>query len=183
MAAVGRILCVNDEPSILSTLETFLVPKGYEVISAQNGEEALEKLKAGRIDLILQDVKMPSPDGYEICRRIKADERTVNIPVIMITEGKRERTKGVEAGAEDFISLPLNEAEVLSRVKMLLKGKEQPARRLGELLVEMGFINEEKLQEALRIAKGKNIKVGEALISMGALASITYTGCSARNWG
>ena len=88
MAAVGRILCVNDEPSILNTLETFLVPKGYEVISApKNGEEALEKLKAEGIDLVLQDVKMASPDGYEICRRIKADQRTTNIPVIMIPRG------------------------------------------------------------------------------------------------
>jgi DNA-binding response OmpR family regulator len=168
-AAAGRILCVNDEPSIFHTLETFLVPKGYEVISVQNGAEALEKLKAEKIDLVLQDVKMPDPDGYEICRRIKGDERTLDIPVIMITKGKTERMKGVEAGAEDFISLPLNEAEVLARVQMLLKGKGQPERRIGELLIEMGFINEEKLQEALRISKGKNIKVGEALISMGAL--------------
>ena len=169
MAAVGRILCVNDEPSIFNTLETFLVPKGYEVINAQNGEEAIEKLKAERIDLVLQDVKMPSPDGYEICRRIKGDERTMDIPVIMITKGKMERMKGVEAGAEDFISMPLNEAEVLTRIKMLLKGRGQPERRIGELLIEMGFINEAKLQEALIISKGKNIKVGEALISMGAL--------------
>ena len=93
---------------------------------------------------------MPSPDGYEICRKIKADERTTDIPVIMITKEKTERVKGVEAGAEDFISMPLNEPEVLARVKMLLKGKGQPERRIGELLIEMGFINEEKLQEALR---------------------------------
>ncbi len=166
-----KILCVDDEPAILKTFEILLVPNGYEVIKAQNGQEALEKLKEERIDLVLMDVMMPKLDGLEACRRIKGDERTRNIPVVLITalSAKGDRIKGIEAGAEDFISKPFDAAEVLARVKMLLKSKSLSERRIGELLIEMGFITEEKLQEALIISREQKIKVGEALNSMGAL--------------
>lgn len=131
-----RILCVDDDASILKTFEILLVPNGYEVVKAQNGQEALEKLKEERIDLVLMDVKMPKLDGVETCRRIKTDERTMNIPVVLITtlSAKGDRIKGIEAGAEDFISKPFDVAEVLARVKMLLKTKSLSERRIGELL-------------------------------------------------
>src|SRR4030042_4495378 len=166
-----KILCVDDEASILKTFEILLVPNGYEVIKAQNGQEALEKLKEERIDLVLMDVMMPKLDGLEACRRIKGDERTRNIPCVLITalSAKGDRIKGIEAGAEDFLSKPFDAAEVLARVKMLLKSKSLSERRIGELLIEMGFITEKKLQEALIIAREQKIKVGEALHSMGAL--------------
>ena len=166
-----RILCVDDEPAILKTFEMLLAPNGYEVIEAQNGQEALEKLKEDRIDLVLMDVKMPKLNGLEACRRIKEDEKTRSIPVILITgmAAKGDRVKGIEAGAEDFLWKPFDAAEVLARVKMLLKSKSLSERRIGELLIEMGFITEEKLQEALVIAREQKIKVGEALHSMGAL--------------
>jgi len=166
-----RILCVDDEPEILKFLEAVLVPKGYEVIKAENGEEALQKLKEQRIDLVISDVKMPKMNGFEVCRWIKEDERYRNIPIIIITglAAKEDRIKGIETGAEDFISKPIDPAEVLARIKMLLKVKALHERRIGELFIEMGFITEQQLQKALKIAKEQNIKVGEALYSMGAL--------------
>ncbi len=166
-----KILCVDDEPGILKFLEAVLAPKGYEVIKAENGEEALEKLKEKGIDLVISDVKMPKVDGFQVCRRIKEDPASRNIPVILITgfTAKEDRVKGIEAGAEDFISKPVDPAEVLARIKMLLKVKVRHERRIGELFVEMGFITEDQLQEALKVAKEQNIKVGEALYSMGAL--------------
>ena len=166
-----RILCVDDEPKILKFLEAILVKNGYEVIPAENGEEALEKIKKERIDLILSDVTMPQMDGFELCRKIKEDERYRGIPVVMITglTAKVDRVKGIEAGAEDFISKPIDAAEVIARVKMLLKAKEKQERNIGELLIDMGFITEEQLQEALILAKEENIKVGEALYSMDVL--------------
>ena len=166
-----RILCVDDEPNVLKFLEAVLVPNGYEVIKAEDGEEALEKLKEERIDLVLSDVTMPKMDGFEVCRRIKGDDRYRNIPVVIITglTAKQDRIKGIDAGAEDFISKPIDPAEVLARIKMLLKVKVRHERRIGELFVEMGFITEDQLQEALKVAKEQNIKVGEALYSMGAL--------------
>jgi DNA-binding response OmpR family regulator len=172
MAATNpTILCVDDQPEILNFLQAMLLPKDYEVIKAENGLEALEKLNEERVDLVILDVKMPKMDGFETCRRIKEDDRYRNIPVIMITgiTANKERIKGIEAGAEDFISKPFDPEEILARIKMLLKAKTIDKRRIGELFVEMGFVDEEQLQKALTIADEQNIKVGEALYTMGAL--------------
>jgi DNA-binding response OmpR family regulator len=128
-----RILCVDDEPNVLKFLEAVFVPNGYEVTKAENGEEALEKIKKERIDLILSDVTMPQMDGFELCRKIKEDERYRGIPVVMITglTAKADRVKGIEAGAADFISKPIDAAEVLARVRMLLKAREEHERKIG----------------------------------------------------
>jgi CheY-like chemotaxis protein len=75
-----RILCFDDEPNVLKFLEAVLVPNGYEVTKAEDGEEAMKKLKEERIDLVLSDVTMPKMDGFEVCRRIKGDDRYRNIP-------------------------------------------------------------------------------------------------------
>ena len=166
-----RILCVDDEPVILRFLEAILVPKGYEVVKAENGEEALGKIQTERVDLIISDVTMPKMNGFQLCSRIKGDERYRDIPVIIITglTEKEDRVKGIEAGAEDFISKPIDAAEVLARVRMLLKTKEVHEKRIGELFIEMGFISEEQLGKALKVSKEQDIKVGEALYSIEAL--------------
>jgi DNA-binding NtrC family response regulator len=120
-----RILCVDDEPLNLDLLEAMLSPRGYDVVSALNGREALEKIKTERIDICLLDVMIPGMDGFEICRRIKSDELHRNIPVVMITSftDNDNRIRGIEAGAEDFISKPFDSSEVLARIKMLLHVK------------------------------------------------------------
>ncbi len=121
----SRVLCVDDEPLNLNLLEALLVPRGYEMIKARNGQEALEKIRTERIDICLLDVMMPVMDGFEVCRRIKADQDHGNIPVVMITAyaDKENRIRGIEAGAEDFISKPFDKGEVLARVAMLLRVK------------------------------------------------------------
>ncbi len=120
--SVARILCVDDEALNISLLEAMLSPRGYDVVSAVNGPEALKKIKAERIDICLLDVMMPGMDGFEVCRRIKSDDLHRNIPVVMVTsyEDMANRIRGIEAGAEDFISKPFDSAEVLARIKMLL---------------------------------------------------------------
>jgi len=120
-----RILCVDDEPQNLKLLEALLSTRGYEVLKAANGQEALERINEQSIDIVLLDVMMPEMDGYEVCRKIKDDERQRQVPVVMITSlsSKEDRIKGIEAGAEDFISKPFDQAEVLARIKMLLKIK------------------------------------------------------------
>jgi response regulator RpfG family c-di-GMP phosphodiesterase len=122
---MARILCVDDEPLNLTLLEAILSPRGYDVVSAENGAEALEKIAAERIDICLLDVMMPGMDGFEVCRRIKSDEDRGTIPVIMITayDDRENRIRGIEAGAEDFIAKPFDAAEVLARIKMLLHVK------------------------------------------------------------
>ena len=120
-----RILCVDDEPLNICLLQAILLPRGYEVVIAVNGQEALDAICAGRIDLCLLDVMMPGMDGFEVCRTIKSDERYRTIPVVMITSysDKDHRIKGIEAGAEDFIAKPFDHIEVLARIKMLLHVK------------------------------------------------------------
>jgi len=120
------ILCVDDEPTNLKVLEGFLEPRGYALIMAQNGLEALQAIQEQKIDIVLLDVMMPGMTGFEVCRRIKEHERTRSIPVVMITSLRStgDRIRGIEAGAEDFITKPYDHEEVLSRVKMLLKVKD-----------------------------------------------------------
>jgi DNA-binding NtrC family response regulator len=122
---MARILCVDDEPLNLSLLEAMLSPRGYNVVSAVSGPQALEKIAAQRIDICLLDVMMPGMDGFEVCRRIKSDDLHRNIPVVMVTShaDMENRIRGIEAGAEDFITKPFDSAEVLARIKMLLHVK------------------------------------------------------------
>ena len=125
MKTKSVILVVDDEPLNIELLEAHLIPQGYEILKADDGEAALKTIGENAVDLVLLDVMMPKIDGFEVCRRIKADERLQNIPVVMITalSAKEDRIKGIEAGAEDFISKPIDKAEVLARVRMLLKMK------------------------------------------------------------
>ena len=116
---------MDDEPLNLSLLEAMLSPQGYDVVSALNGPDALEKIRTESIDICLLDVMMPGMDGFEVCRRIKSDDLHRNIPVVMITSfaDMENRIRGIEVGAEDFISKPFDSAEVLARIKMLLHVK------------------------------------------------------------
>jgi response regulator RpfG family c-di-GMP phosphodiesterase len=125
MITKPRILCVDDEPLNLMVLEGVLVPKGYEVITAERGKKALDMIKEQKIDIVLLDVMMPEMNGYEVCRKIKDDEKYRSIPVVMITSlsSKDDRIRGIEAGADDFISKPFDHGEILARIKMLLKVK------------------------------------------------------------
>ena len=121
-----KILCVDDDPINLKLLEALLVSRGYAVIKAEGGRTALEKISEQKIDLILLDVMMPEINGFEVCAMIKEEERFRNIPIVMVTalRSKDDRIRGIEAGADDFISKPFDQGEILARVKMLLKIKD-----------------------------------------------------------
>ncbi len=122
----SRILCVDDEPVNLKLYDAFLQPQGFEVLHAQSGPQALEIVRLQQVDLVLLDVMMPEMNGYDVCRRIKEDREHGNVPVVMITslQNRKERTKGIEAGAEDFISKPIDQGEVLARIRMLLRMRD-----------------------------------------------------------
>jgi response regulator RpfG family c-di-GMP phosphodiesterase len=116
---------VDDDSLNLSLLEAILLPRGFDVVLAGSGPEALEKIQTERIDICLLDVMMQGMDGFEVCRRIKSDDEHSNIPVVLITalSDTQNRIRGIEAGAEDYISKPFDAAEVLARIKMLLHVK------------------------------------------------------------
>ena len=125
MKAKPVILIVDDEPQNIELLEAYLIPQGYEINKAANGEEALGKLSDNQIDLILLDVKMPGMDGFEVTRRIRKDNTHRLLPIIIVTtlQETEDRVKGIEAGCDDFISYPVDKIELLARVRSLLKVK------------------------------------------------------------
>ena len=121
----GKILVVDDYAANVKLLERNLQAAGYETVVAYDGQEALEQVAAEKPDLVLLDIMMPKVDGFEVCRRLRADEATAVIPVIMVTALKEteDRIRGLEAGADDFISKPFDRGELLARVKSLLQVK------------------------------------------------------------
>ena len=121
-----RILVVDDQEANRTSAEVTLAPQGYEIIQASDGESALDLVAAEAPDLILLDVMMPGMDGYQVCARLKEDERTRLIPVIMLTSlsDLEDKIRGIEAGADDFLSKPFHQAELSARVRSLLKLKQ-----------------------------------------------------------
>ena len=121
----GRILVVDDYPANVKLLERNLRTAGYETVAAYDGQEALDKVKTEKPDLVLLDIMLPKIDGFEVCRRLRADEATAVIPIIMITAlmETEDRIRGLEAGGDDFISKPFDRGELLARVKSLLQIK------------------------------------------------------------
>ena len=122
---MSMIMIVDDEPRILFLVRIMLEKKGYNVVEAKNGEECLEKLKEEKPDLILLDVMMPGEDGWEICKKIKTNENTKDIPVAMFTVRHSDVAlkKSIEyAHADSHINKPFNMKDLLKKVKRLLKG-------------------------------------------------------------
>ena len=108
------ILAVDDQPQNLRLLDAVLAPRGYRLVTASSGEQALEKLSEAVPDLVLLDIVMPGIDGYEVCRRIRNNPATAYLPVVMITaSGDQEKVSSIQAGADDFVSKPFDLAEVL----------------------------------------------------------------------
>jgi C4-dicarboxylate-specific signal transduction histidine kinase len=172
LETAARILCVDDGPLNLSLLDAMLSPRGYAVVTAADGPQALEKIEAERIDICLLDVMMPGMDGFEVCRRIKSDARYRNIPVVLITSYSEteHRIRGIEAGAEDFITKPFDSAEVLARVKMLLQVKSLHDR-LQEAHHEIAELNS-SLEARIARAVDEIRQKDQMLIVQGRLAAM-----------
>ncbi|HEV7147451.1 MAG TPA: response regulator [Pedococcus sp.] len=120
----GTVLVVDDLAQNRRLMDAILTPRGFTVVVAASGQEALSILTQRLPDVVLLDVLMPELDGYETCRRIRANPRTAFLPVVMVTaSGERWRLRGLEAGADDFITKPLDQAELLARMRSLVRIK------------------------------------------------------------
>jgi signal transduction histidine kinase len=124
-AIPAKVLVVDDEPRNLEVVSHFLEMEGLRVATAGDGEAALAAVAAEAPDVILLDVMMPGLEGFEVCRRLKADPATVFIPVVILTalKGTQERIKGAAVGADDFLSKPFDHVELITRVKSLVRVK------------------------------------------------------------
>ena len=117
---MAKILVVDDEASIVTMLAYNLKKEGYDVVTAEDGEVALEKFESEKPDLLLLDIMMPKMDGYEVCRKIREKS---NVPIIMLTARADEVDKvvGLEMGADDYVTKPFGNRELIARVKANLR--------------------------------------------------------------
>ena len=144
------VLAVDDLPANVRLLDAVLSPRGYRVLGAGSGPEALALVAERRPDLILLDIVMPEMDGYEVCRRLRQDPATAFLPVVMITaSGDQERLLAIEAGADDFVAKPFDQAELLARVRSLLRIKRYHDTIEGQAaeLAEWNRTLEQRVQE------------------------------------
>lgn len=121
-----NVLVVDDEPNIVLSIKFLINQQGYAVRTASNGEEALQELSRQIPDLILLDIMMPKPDGYEVCQKIRATPEWKDIPVIMLTAKGRdvEKQKGLAMGADDYITKPFATHELVAKVRAVLNEKK-----------------------------------------------------------
>jgi len=157
MDSKRRILVVDDENRNIRLLEAMLIPLGYEVVTAVNGQEALERVKETSPDVILMDIMMPVMDGFEAARKLKEDKGTMVIPIVMVTalHDVEDRVKALEAGADDFLSKPVDKTELQARVQSSMKVKayhDHMKNYQGELEVEVAR-RTDQLQEAFEKIK------------------------------
>jgi DNA-binding response OmpR family regulator len=135
MVRASRILIVDDEPFNVDYLQQELEELGYETVSARDGKEALERVAAQVPDLVLLDVRMPVMDGFTVCRILKGSEATRLVPIVIMTtlDGIEDKIKGIEAGADDFLTKPVNQRELLARIRTTLRVKDTVDKKLYEL--------------------------------------------------
>jgi len=157
-----KILVADDEKRDLRLMEDLLTPLGYEVLLASNGREAVERVREVPPDLILLDVIMPKMNGFEVAKRLKEDDNTRAIPIVMVTslDAAEDRAKAFDAGADDFLSKPIDKTELKARVQSLLKVKaynDHMRDYQQELEAEVAQKTKE-LSQALEKVKGASLE-------------------------
>jgi class 3 adenylate cyclase len=172
-----KILVVDDMPQNVRLLQAVLTSHGYSVTSASSGPEALERVAAELPDLVLLDIQMPGMNGYEVCRRLRADPSTRFLPVVMVTSSDTEvRVNAIEAEADDFIPKPFNQQELLGRVRSLIRIKQyhdtiqSQAAELAELNTNLESRVAEQVEELERLSRLKRFlspQLADMIVSSG----------------
>jgi class 3 adenylate cyclase len=166
----ARILVVDDQRTTAEMVSGLLRNLGYEVDCALGGQEALQVVREKGTDLVISDIVMPGLDGYELCRRLRANAATALLPVILVTGAEQsERIKGVEAGADDFLAKPVNWAELFARVKRLLQVKalQDEIKDLNARLEQRVREQVAQLERLSRMKRFFSRAVAEAIVAGG----------------
>ncbi len=137
-STAGRILVAEDNPQGSELLEAYLADAGYEVNTATDGDSTLRLVREWKPDLVLLDIMMPRLSGFEVCKSLKSDPATRDVPVIMVTalDQPSDVEKAVDAGTNDFLTKPINKSELLLRIRAMLAN-----RRGSELSATIDYIN------------------------------------------
>ncbi len=137
---VSKILIVEDEEDIQRLLFFHLIKQNYHVSSADSGEEALKKIGEEEFDLILLDIMLPGVDGIEVCKRIRQNEKTRHLPILMLTAKAEEEdiVCGLDSGADDYITKPFSPKVLLARIKALLRRSKQKEDGSQEQIISLG---------------------------------------------
>lgn len=165
----ARVLVVDDIMPNVKLLEAKLTSEYYDVITATRGEEALKKIKKDSPDIVLLDVMMPGMDGFEVCRKIKADPALAHIPVVMVTAltDSEDKVRGLEAGADDFLSKPINDTALMARVRSLVRLKmaldewrvrENTANQLGVVNESSNLMEESAEKSSVLVVEDKDLE-------------------------
>jgi len=167
----ARILVVDDTAHNVKLLADVLVARGYAVSTASSGKEALEKVASDAPDLVLLDVVMPEMSGYEVCKTLRADPATARLPVVMVTalDPSQERVKGIDAGADDFLTKPINQPELIARVRSLLRVKQlwDELAKLNRTLEQRVQAQVTQLEQLGRLKRFFSPQLAEAIVSGG----------------
>jgi DNA-binding response OmpR family regulator len=173
----AKILVVDDVPQNARLLEAVLIPRGYDVSIAHHGQAALDRVQAEDIDLVLLDVMMPGLDGYAVCSRLRANDDTAVLPVIMVTSSVgQDKTKAIDAGADDFITKPFDHDELLTRVRSLLrikryhdtiKAQAAELSRLNRTLEQRVQTQVDELERLRRLRRFLSPQLADAIIFSG----------------
>jgi two-component system, OmpR family, alkaline phosphatase synthesis response regulator PhoP len=154
-----RVLVVEDERDVAELIRYNLSKEGYDVILAPNGADALKEARAARPDVVLLDIMVPQLNGWEVCRRLKHDAETRNIPVIMVTGRVEEGDKvlGFEMGADDYVTKPFSPRELLARIRAVAR-RGAPATAEKKVLVKIGELEIDRYRFEVRV-KGRPIEL------------------------
>ncbi|HUL10376.1 MAG TPA: PleD family two-component system response regulator [Candidatus Acidoferrum sp.] len=167
----ARVLVVDDIPANVRLLEAKLSAEYFDVMTADSGAAALDAIAANAPDIVLLDVMMPGMDGFEVCQRIKANPRTLHIPVVMVTalSEPKDRVRGLEAGADDFLTKPVNELALFARVRSLVRLKMM----MDEWRLREETCGQFELMSAEAAAENDNGNAGQVLLAESSAAAST----------